>query len=392
MSTMFRKNVIFLVFVFFVIRPHCILAQVPDGFVYQLVVHDQQANVVRSGLVSAAVSVRVDSAKGLVVYEEVHTDTTASNGLLSMLIGQGDSPSGDLSTIDWSTGMYFLSVRVDPEGGNFFGSPMATRIVSVPYTLYAERSDSAKTSVYTDTLAISVSGDGDTLYLGSGGQYIIVPGLSEANQEETCQNDTTAVVEVTSASSRVWMDRNLGASQVATSTIDSLGIGSLFQWGRAADGHQCRESEVLYQSASTATPSTGAEWDGKFLAGSNNWLYPAAGTLWQGVNGANNPCPSGFRLPTESEWVDEFNSWNKYDGNITVLSAFESPLKLPAGGYRRSTSGFFKDFAVGGYYWTSNVSDYYSQYFFFKDVPDNISPGDRARGHSVRCIKDQTPP
>lgn len=389
---MFLKNLIFSVFVFAIFIPNCLLAQVPDGFVYQLVVRDQQARVVQNELVSVEISVRPGSATGQPVYVETHTDSTTGSGLLSVLIGAGDSQSGDLSAIDWSDGMYFLSVRIDPEGGTDFGSALSIRIVSVPYALYAERSDSAKISMHVDTLAISVSGEGDTLFVGSGGQYIIVPGLSEANQEETCQNDTTAVVEVTSASSRVWMDRNLGASQVATSTIDSLGIGSLFQWGRAADGHQCRESEVLYQSASTATPSTGAEWDGKFLAGSNNWLYPAVGTLWQGVNGANNPCPSGFRLPTESEWVDEFNSWNKYGGNITVLSAFESPLKLPAGGYRKSQNGFLTDFAVGGYYWTSTVSSYYSQYFFFEDKPDNISPNDRARGHSVRCIKDQTPP
>ena len=393
MLTMSLKNVIILALVFFLIRPNYFQAQVPDGFVYQLVVRDQQAKVVQNELVAVEISVRPGSATAEPVYVENHTDSTNGSGLLSVLIGAGDSQIGDLSAIDWSDGMYFLSVRIDPEGGTDFGSALSTRIVSVPYALYAERSDSAKISVHVDTLAISVSDDGDTLYVGSGGQFIIVPGLSEANQEETCQNDTTAVVEVTSANSRVWMDRNLGASQVATSTIDPLGIGSLFQWGRAAEGHQCRESERFNNWAITATPSTGEEWDGKFVYGSNNWLNPATDTLWQGVNGANNPCPSGFRLPTESEWETEINSWNKYDGNITVLSAFESPLKLPAGGYRRSQSGFFNDFAAGGYYWTSNVSSFYSQYFFFKDESaDNISPGDRARGHSVRCIKDETPP
>ncbi|MCX8486231.1 MAG: hypothetical protein ORN53_03470, partial [Crocinitomicaceae bacterium] len=35
---------------------------------------------------------------------------------------------------------------------------------------------------------------------------------------------------------KVWMDRNLGASQVATSSNDAASYGDLYQWGRATDG------------------------------------------------------------------------------------------------------------------------------------------------------------
>ena len=35
---------------------------------------------------------------------------------------------------------------------------------------------------------------------------------------------------------RTWMDRNLGASQVATSYTDELAYGDLYQWGRLSDG------------------------------------------------------------------------------------------------------------------------------------------------------------
>tara|TARA_B110000090_G_scaffold89704_1_gene101755 strand:- start:8070 stop:8588 length:519 start_codon:yes stop_codon:yes gene_type:complete len=43
---------------------------------------------------------------------------------------------------------------------------------------------------------------------------------------------------VTSPTGQVWMDRNLGATQVATSSTDHLAYGNLYQWGRALDGHQ----------------------------------------------------------------------------------------------------------------------------------------------------------
>jgi len=43
------------------------------------------------------------------------------------------------------------------------------------------------------------------------------------------------VPTVISKTGRVWMDRNLGASQVATSSTDPLSLGDLYQWGRGTD-------------------------------------------------------------------------------------------------------------------------------------------------------------
>ena len=56
----------------------------------------------------------------------------------------------------------------------------------------------------------------------------------------------TAVVEVTNPiTGRTWMDRNLGAERAATSSTDALAFGDLYQWGRGADGHQCRNSGTI---------------------------------------------------------------------------------------------------------------------------------------------------
>jgi hypothetical protein len=37
---------------------------------------------------------------------------------------------------------------------------------------------------------------------------------------------------------KVWLDRNLGARQVCTSSTDAACFGDLYQWGRAKDGHE----------------------------------------------------------------------------------------------------------------------------------------------------------
>jgi hypothetical protein len=47
---------------------------------------------------------------------------------------------------------------------------------------------------------------------------------------------------VMSKTGRIWMDKNLGATRVATSSYDTLSFGFYFQWGRGADGHQERLS------------------------------------------------------------------------------------------------------------------------------------------------------
>ncbi|MGA1582855.1 MAG: hypothetical protein ACO4CH_06365 [Saprospiraceae bacterium] len=386
---MTHKYAPFLVFGLLFLLPQSIWAQAPDSFSYQMVVRDSNAEVVKNGVVSIEVSLLQGSTSSQAVYTEIHSDTTTISGLVSLTIGAGSSINGDLSAIDWSDGPYFLSVRIDPEGGTDFGSPETIEIVSVPYSLYSDRSDSAMLALHTDTLAISVSSDGDTLFLGSDGQFLIVPGLSEANPSQTCLEDTTEVVKVTTATGRVWMDRNLGAFQAATAVDDPLAFGGYYQWGRDTDGHQCRDSDTSQTLATTAAPDSGNVWDGKFIVtqqAPNDWLdMQDEENLWQGVNGVNNPCPTGFRIPTEVEWESEIATWGGDDANAD--SAFSSPLRLPATGNRAPLTGAVLLEGVNVVYWSSTLSE---------DLPRRllltskflVTGASRSNGHAVRCIQD----
>ena len=90
---------------------------------------------------------------------------------------------------------------------------------------------------------------------------------------------------------KCWLDRNLGASRVATAYNDSQAYGDLFQWGRLDDGHQDRTS-----ATTTATSSTDDPGHSNFIYGMGDpydWRDPQNDNLWQGNGAINDPCPPG---------------------------------------------------------------------------------------------------
>lgn len=138
---------------------------------------------------------------------------------------------------------------------------------------------------------------------------------------------------VTSATGRVWMDRNLGALRSALNKADPDAYGALFQWGRLNDGHAWRSSTTTPTRSNTDVPGHDS-----FITVSTipyDWRTPQNDNLWQGVSGVNNPCPAGFRLPTGAEWEIDRASWSSND----AAGAFASPLKLVLAGFRHYDNG-----------------------------------------------------
>lgn len=194
-------------------------------------------------------------------------------------------------------------------------------------------------------------------------------------------NPTDIVAVLNPLTGKTWMDRNLGASRVATSSNDSLAYGDLYQWGRGADGHQCHSS-----ATDTTLSSTDQPGHGNFIlapASPFDWRNPQNGTLWQGVNGVNNPCPTGYRLPTWAELDAERASWGEHN----AAGAFASPLKLPVAGARLAESGLI---FVGssGFISSSTVSGTQALSLYFDPSDAFMNVSFRANGLSVRCIKD----
>ncbi|MFA5644399.1 MAG: FISUMP domain-containing protein [Patescibacteria group bacterium] len=186
-----------------------------------------------------------------------------------------------------------------------------------------------------------------------------------------------------SATSECWLDRNLGATRVAQSLVDANAYGHLFQWGRGDDGHQVRTSGTTVTRSSSDTPGH----DDFIIYGSSpyDWRNPQSANLWQGVDGTNNPCPSGWRIPTEAEWAAEQETWSSSNS----AGAFASLLKITVGGYRNCGLGALSSVNSDGSYWASTVSGTNSYGLFFWEGGNGTLSGQyRAYGFSVRCIKD----
>jgi uncharacterized protein (TIGR02145 family) len=234
---------------------------------------------------------------------------------------------------------------------------------------------------------------GDMLYW-NGSAWVTIPTASYSGQVLYSINNgpqwgpiVSPTDVINPRTGKIWMDRNLGATRVATSSTDADSYGDLYQWGRGADGHQIRTSN----NTTSTLSSTDVPGNANFITfiptvnGINDWRNPQNVNLWQGVNGTNNPCPSGYRLPTDAELDAERLSWAS---NNNAAGAFSSPVKLPMAGLRNIYIGDLTSDGSYGFYWSSTVSGAYSRHLGFSSTDADMSAVFRGYGLSVRCIKN----
>ncbi len=112
--------------------------QAPDGINYQAVIRKTNGTLLTNSPVAIRVQIKQTSATGTVVFSERQTAITSAYGLVNLVIGQGTLLSGNFSTINWSTGNYWVSLGVDFSNGTNYVDYGSQRLMSVPYALYAK--------------------------------------------------------------------------------------------------------------------------------------------------------------------------------------------------------------------------------------------------------------
>jgi hypothetical protein len=311
-------------------------------------------------------------------------------GAISTLNCATATNNGTLTAGVAASGVSFVVPYTGGNGGAHVGQVVASTGVTGLTATSAAGAFANGNGNLTFTISGTPSAAGTASFaLNIGGQSCVLSrsvtsGGSYPAGSVFCASGPAAVVDVTNpATGKTWMDRNLGASQVATFPLDTSAYGDLYQWGRGSDGHQCRNSPTTSTLSSTDQPGHGS-----FIRGPYNdsfdWRSPKNDNLWQGVNGINNPCPAGYRLPTEPEMENERLSWSP---PRNLLDAFASPLKWAHADYRCS-DGILICGGILGSYHTSSVNGLYSRRIIFGGVYSLMTDCARQGGHSVRCIKD----
>ncbi len=154
--------------------------------------------------------------------------------------------------------------------------------------------------------------------------------------------------------------------------------GRFYQWNRNVSWN------TIGSSASGANPS--GTWQ----------TTNPSGTSW-----TTTPCPSGFRLPTNTEFQNLINacnatymsgSWSSSNyGYLTLTDKSNSANKLefPAVGGRYYSSGSLESAGAWGSYWSSTqYSSTGACYMGFNSSSVNPSNGNSKRyGFSVRCVR-----
>ncbi|MEI7595079.1 MAG: FISUMP domain-containing protein [Bacteroidota bacterium] len=379
-------------------------AQVPGKISYQAVIRNSSNAIISNTQIGMEINIRKASPTGTLVYAETKTPTTNANGIVSIEIGNGIG----FDSINWGSSIYFIETKIAVVAPlTTYTITNTSQLLSVSYALHAKTADSvsgvsagAEVNVNADWNA--TSGDAQILnkptilegtmpgqmqYWNGIAWLTVEPGgtgqvLTFVNGVPVWVGPVLTNVAINPTTGKIWMDRNLGATQVATSSTDASSYGDLYQWGRSSDGHQVRSSVTTTTLSSVDVPG----YANFILTSSvpNDWRSPQNSSLWQGANGINNPCPKGYRVPTDTEFEEESNTWSAKD----AAGAYASSLKLPVAGFRNGNTGALNYVSVRGYYWSSTVNGISSNYMVVDTGIYSINPNTRNYGFSVRCIKN----
>lgn len=188
--------------------PISLFSQAPQKMSYQAVIRNTNGQLISNSLIGTQVSIRQISPTGVVIYRETHSDSTNTNGLISLEIGSGSIISGSFSSIDWNNGGYYIQIQTDPNGGTNYTLDITTQLVSVPYAFHSNTSDSLtgnlneQDPIFSNSVAFNITSQdistwnnkldieldgsitnelqmisisGDTISLDKGGNSILLP-------------------------------------------------------------------------------------------------------------------------------------------------------------------------------------------------------------------------
>jgi len=361
-------------------------AQVPQTMSYQAVIRDNANELVTDHPVGMQISILQGSSTGTAIYSETHTSSTNENGLVTIEVGGGTPIAGLFEGIDWSSGPYFIKSEIDPSGGATYSIEGTSQIISVPYALYAK------------TAEISAESDGLRQQIKILEDNLISSGTYKLADIEDNQYDVVKI------GNHVWMKENLKTTKYNDGTAIP-NITDNTSWAALTTGAYCDYNN---------SPANSATYGRLY-----NWFTVDNNAATKEVsNGGKNVCPTGWHVPTDSEWttLTDYltNSGYGYEGSgsdiaksLASTSGWNAAGSAGAVGNDQesnNSSGFtavpggdrlfdgvFID--IGDYcvLWSStmyltNGAYHRGIYYIYHSVYRLAN--DRKNGFSIRCLRD----
>ena len=213
---------------------------------------------------------------------------------------------------------------------------------------------------------------------------------------------------VVAADGTMWLNNVLGAeynnvhsanfnpTQQATAEDDHLAYGSLFQWGRPADGHElrtCTDSTTCtstYGDTSTLSSTLEPGNNSFIINGTSPYDWTTADSdgsqreAFLAKTDGTGICPAGFRLPTETELEATRLAENITNEASYLASTFKGVLS----GHRNLSLASLNSLGTLESLWSSSADGTYSRSLNVNSSSQSWYSSARAHGFSARCLSE----
>jgi hypothetical protein len=320
------------------------LAQAPQKMSYQAVVRDAGGHLIINKQIAIQIGLKVYSSEGIFLrydYNERHVTTTNTNGLVTLEIGNGEPSFGTFSKIDWTYGEHYIVVGIDLDGGGTYSISGESKLLSVPYALYAATAEKltgaitetdplfsssvASKITATDTAKWNQSNTAAGVQLDSAGiatmGYVAGPKTIDTKLDETAvdafvaNNGYLTQEKDSSVTNEIELPTGGNSGQI----LSTDGSGT-YSWIDAGAGGLV--ADTINDGTTTVAPSQNAVFDGLALKA------PIA-----------SPTFTGTVAGIDKTMVGLTNVDNTSDANKPVGTATQTVLDLKESANNKSTDG-----------------------------------------------------
>ncbi len=335
----------------------------------------------------ATVSITIKSVNDAPIANDDTAETNASTAVTINILANDSDPDGTLDQTTVTVSTVAHGTVVVGSDGSIVYTPNSGFVGTETFTYQVKDNEGA----VSNTAHVSITVKAAPLSCEEAAGYTVITLINKDGQ------------------SQKWLQESL-----KTGTEDDAEAG-LYQWGRAADGHEKRDTATVTAKATTIRPDTGTSWYGKFivspddteddssavhpmvvLAHAPDWVaagVDANGSKrfagWKDPDAATQVCPCGYVVPSVNDYL------GLSDDNRDTLSIMQDNSDVSTDGsilrsYYDGSLGSLSDQAPR--WWTRNTSvedPLKAQSFGLCEGVPCVDTVNRGTGLEVHCVWPQ---